>query len=86
MEKHEFKNGIERLTLLAALIEDIPTEEMLEAISRSESVGPLIDPSLWMKAQDGNKFTNMKDLVRVSNTFKQSIKELRSRELETTST
>jgi hypothetical protein len=40
------------ILMVARMIQTLPLEEFLKRINRSESIAPLIDPTLYMKASD----------------------------------
>lgn len=53
MKDYEYKEKLSQAFLLARLLmqlESLP--ELLEMIGRSESIGPFVDPTAWMKASD----------------------------------
>lgn len=48
MDSHEYKAEIQRIMLLANIARDIKVDEVLNAISHAESIGPIVDPSLYL--------------------------------------
>lgn len=50
-----------QLILFASLIENMELEEFLQAINRADTIGPIMDPTLWMKGKD-----NMHKIERIA--------------------
>lgn len=53
MKAHEYQMILDQVTLLARLalnVEDV--DEALSAIDHADSVGPLLDPTAWMKGHE----------------------------------
>jgi len=44
----EYQQNLKQIMLIARLIRDIPIPKFLQAIDRAESIGPIIDPTLWI--------------------------------------
>ena len=58
MDKNEYLMVQNQILLIAGLVRDMPLTEFITAIGKAEALGPIIDPTLWIK---GNK--NM-DIVK----------------------
>ena len=56
MDKAEFHMVSQQLLMLGKLVRELPLAEYMNAINRSDSVAPIIDPTLWMK---GHKKTDI---------------------------
>lgn len=54
------REGWTLLANYARIIAMLPLETWLEAINRAEAVGPIVDPTLWIKANG-----NMADVKRL---------------------
>ena len=50
MKPDEFKLQMSLLLNLARLVKDLKLSEMLYAIDRADTLGPILDPSLWMRS------------------------------------
>jgi hypothetical protein len=48
----EYAQTQSQLLLFAGLLRGMPLERFLESIQRAETVGPLLDPTLYMRAAD----------------------------------
>lgn len=48
MDREEYQPNLIKCWLLASLSEDIPTSEMLRLISAAETIGPMIDLTMWI--------------------------------------
>jgi hypothetical protein len=49
MNRVEYENALILCWRLAQISETIPTQEMSSAISRSEAIAPMIDPTLYIR-------------------------------------
>ncbi|KKN03848.1 hypothetical protein LCGC14_1103550 [marine sediment metagenome] len=56
------------LERLAQEIQDIPIPQMLQRIDTAETLGPILDPALWIKASD--QLDSFKHLAQAANTFR----------------
>ena len=48
----DYQNNVKRLAMVASLIKDIPVALLLEEVKRAESVGPILDSTLWREKSD----------------------------------
>jgi hypothetical protein len=58
MTKQEYTNTQGQVMLICALIRVLPLAEFLDAISRAETIGPILDPTLYRQA--GHKMETIK--------------------------
>ena len=49
MDEAEFHMVTQQLLMIGSLVRELSLAEYINAINRSDSVAPLIDPTLWMK-------------------------------------
>lgn len=49
MKEEEYIQCQSSLILLAKIVKDLPLNEFLSAIDHANTVGPLLDPTLWMR-------------------------------------
>lgn len=61
MDKDDYLMTQEKLIILGNLMEGMPLDEFLQAIDRVETVGPIVDPTLWMKGH-----RNMDKIKRIA--------------------
>jgi hypothetical protein len=52
MDRDEYQPNLVKCWLLASMTMDIPTSEMLQAMTLTETTGPMIDPTLWIRKSD----------------------------------
>jgi hypothetical protein len=56
-----------------ALIASLPIEESLQALEHSESIAPILDPTLYRDYIYSGRGELIKDVMRAALTFKQAI-------------
>ena len=61
MTAEEYAEAQEGLVIVAAMVRNLPLEEMLRAIARAETVAPILDPTLFLRA--GAKMAQVKQLA-----------------------
>jgi len=49
MDEANFHMVTQQLLMLGNLVKDLELAEYINAINRSDSVGPILDPTLWRK-------------------------------------
>ncbi len=49
MDEAEFHMVTQQLLMLGNLVKDIKLADYITAISRADSIGPIVDPTLWRK-------------------------------------
>ncbi len=52
MEGYEFRAGIQRLSLIAQMLEATPVEGILDYIGHAEAVAPLFDPDSFTRGSE----------------------------------
>ncbi len=67
MEEGKYLEVQTQLMTFAGIVLNMPLKEFLEAAERAETVGPILDPTLWMKANQ--RLTMIKDLARKLKAF-----------------
>ena len=55
MTKIEYQQTQQTLLSMIPLVATMPLEEFIQAINSSETLGPILDPTLYMKAGDNLK-------------------------------
>lgn len=60
MNEETYTLGVRQILLIAGLLKDVPTDELLNAMSRADTLGPILNPTLWMAASP-----NMRLLERI---------------------
>jgi hypothetical protein len=48
----EYQACQDQMLLLARMVRDMPLVDFLQAISRAEAVGPMVDPTLYIRGRD----------------------------------
>lgn len=48
MTPDEYRQHLLTIVLAARALVDVPVDEMLRAIDRADSLGPILDPTLWI--------------------------------------
>ena len=79
MEKEEYEAAQGLLISNSAMISMLPLEEMLSAIDRAETVGPIVDPTLYRKGADN--MGNIKRIAKAALVLKKEVIKIRG-ELE----
>lgn len=67
MKQAAYEMTQEQLVILAQLINPLPLVEFLDAIDRAETLGPILDPTLFHKA--GRRLEQVKALAHAARTF-----------------
>ncbi|MEX2599303.1 MAG: hypothetical protein WD533_06570 [Dehalococcoidia bacterium] len=49
MTPEEYKAHLSLVWMAAQAVEDLPLTAMLESMERADRVGPILDPSLWIR-------------------------------------
>lgn len=52
MKAEEYRMTQDHIFLLAAMARTLPVPEFIEAIDKAESLGPVLDPTLYIKGAD----------------------------------
>lgn len=76
MKQEDYISTQAQILAIAKIINNIPLYEFIEAASRAETIGPLIDPTLYLAAIDN--LTTIKHLAQSLLPFKRAIEKLAS--------
>ena len=71
IEKEEYEAAQAQLVVLAQIAAGLPLEEMLKQIGRAETLGPILDPTLWIKGS--TKLSQVKALVQAAMPLKREL-------------
>lgn len=63
-----------QLTTLAGLVREMPLSEFIERINKAESVGPILDPTLYRAA--AKKLETVKDLAQALTSFQRVARKM----------
>jgi hypothetical protein len=69
-----------QLVPLSTLILEMPLEDFLNAISRADTLGPILDPTLWMRGS--KSMHEIEEVARIFLDAKQKLEKLRNKFLE----
>ena len=73
MKQSEYRIQLQAVFSSAALIRELKLHDLLQAMNRAETLGPILDPTLYLKA-----FTSLewqKGIVEAALKFQQEIEE-----------
>ena len=73
MDNAEYAFVQGRLAQIAKLVQDLPLGEFLVAIERADSVGQIIDPTLWKMGHEN--MYRFRDLARAARLFQVAARE-----------
>lgn len=76
MEREEYTMALELVFSIARMVSPLPLKEMLEMIELSETLGPIVDPTLWRNMHQG--LDQLKELLRGLRAFQQVVEKLNS--------
>ena len=74
MEREKYTETLCQLRVLATVVKDMPLKEFLNAISMADSLGPVLDPSLW-KAGRAN-MNEVETLAQAAFKFQGAIRQM----------
>ena len=74
MERSEYNVQLRSIFNMAALIQGLHIQEVLDAMNRAETLGPITDPSLYLMAQ--NQLGWQKETVEAALVFQNAIKRI----------
>jgi len=52
MKEEEYINIQNQILAIRGIIKDLPLTEFITAIDRADTLGPIIDPTLWIKGNN----------------------------------
>ena len=55
MKEEEYINIQNQILAIRRIIKDLPLTEFITAIDRADTLGPIIDPTLWIKGNEQMK-------------------------------
>lgn len=67
MRAEEYASTQMQIVTFANLVLDMPLDEFLRAINRADTLGPIFDPTLWIKGQE--KMHEVERLARALSGF-----------------
>ena len=65
LTEHEYKAHLHRLALAAKVISDIPIAELRNFITHAETLGPILEPTAWIRGGADN-LREHEELVRAA--------------------
>lgn len=74
MDEENFEMVTQQLLMMANLVKDLKLAEYIEAINKSDAVGPILDPTLWRKGHQ--KTTILRKMAEGLVKFQRSIPTL----------
>jgi len=74
MNKDEYQIQLQAVFNLAALIRGLKLTELLEAMGKAETLGPILDPTLYNKIEAN--LHHQKRLVQAARAFQRVVEEL----------
>lgn len=74
MKRKDYISTQAQLLILAQAVNNLPLCEFIEAITRAETIGPIIDPTTYLAAVDN--MTAIKHLAQSLVPFKEAIRKL----------
>lgn len=64
----EYESHLQRLAMAAQLVADVPIAELLNHITHAETIGPLLEPTAWIRG-GGDNLRDARDLVEAAAPF-----------------
>lgn len=68
LTNQEYINAQNQIGLLAGIVREIPLDDFLAMIDRAETIGPIVDPTLYIKA--GKNLAKVKRLASALREFR----------------
>lgn len=76
MNESEYRIQLQSIFSLAALVRQLKIADILQAITRAETLGPILDPTTYLKAATSLEW--QKRTVEAALQFQQAIEEIAS--------
>lgn len=76
-EPFDYKATQERLLFVAQFLADLDLQWFLEMIGRAESIGPMLDPTLYMRG--GQQLGLIKDLANAARGMQKAFEKFRDK-------
>lgn len=73
MDKEKYQGHLITLWGMANVIKKIPVKEMLNAINRTQTIGPFVDPTLYLNKQ--NALQEDKEMIAAFWEFQKAVWE-----------
>lgn len=74
MTDEEYAETQQNIIMLAAIVRDLELSEFIRRIGHAEAVGPILDPSLWIRAS--TDMDHIKELAQGLRQFQQAIESV----------
>ena len=65
MTSIEYESQLQRLAMAAQLIADVPIADLLNHVTHAETVGPIIEPTAWIRG-GGDNLRDARDLLEAA--------------------
>ena len=65
MEAIEYESSLQRLSMAAQLVADVPIADLLNHVSHAETLGPLLEPTAWIRG-GGDNLRDARDLIEAA--------------------
>lgn len=75
MDPALYKASLQVLVSQAHVLLEIDTPAMLEAIDRADTLGPILNPTLWMLGH--NSLDQVRTVVQAADTFRRTLLRLK---------
>lgn len=73
MKKEDYLTVQQQLRALAQIVVDMPLADFINEITRAETIGPIIDPTLYIQAS--NNLTKLRELAETLLLFQRTIRK-----------
>ena len=70
----EYEMTQAQIVMMARFVRDLPLEDFLQAIDRAEAVGPMVDPTLYIRGRD--KLEQIKKMAQGLRKFQLALPEV----------
>lgn len=74
MDKTDYDLQLRSIFSLAALVRGLKIAQVLNAMNRAESVAPIVDPTLWLRAS--RSLQQQRKIVEAALRFQRVVKEV----------
>ena len=72
-----YRTTQEQLVFLARFVDGMPLDAFLQRLEEADVLGPLLDPSLYMRA--GHELDTVRDIARAAREFQAALRKIRER-------
>lgn len=77
MDKVTYTLTQQQVLLIAQLVQGLDLDEFLRSINWADTVGPIVDPTLWMRGSKNMAF--IEELARAASRFKEDVRKAHER-------